>query len=332
VNGLDVASLTEPGTLERRVALVTGSSSGIGAAIASTFAERGATVVVNSASWVEGGEQLGANLPVASYAPADVSDPTEAARLVATTVERHGRLDVLANIGTTVITPTPGDLDSVTNHTWEAAFRTTVVGAWNVIRAAAPHLRAAGEGVIINVGSPAAITRLGSSIPDAVCEVALNHLTALLTKALGPEIRVRAAVPVADPTTGRLVGLVADSGAANQPHAVMTTLSRHAVHDIEEWLADASPPAAPGSIDAHDIRPRGGRIGRRRSNDPRFGWESLTAAEFRVAEAVGMGLTNAQAARRLFVSPYTVDYHLRQIFLKLGISSRVQLAALLRQR
>ena len=51
--------------------------------------------------------------------------------------------------------------------------------------------------------------------------------------------------------------------------------------------------------------------------------------EFRVAEAVGTGLTNAQAARRLFVSPYTVDYHLRQIFLKLGISSRVQLAAFL---
>jgi DNA-binding CsgD family transcriptional regulator len=50
-----------------------------------------------------------------------------------------------------------------------------------------------------------------------------------------------------------------------------------------------------------------------------------------VAEAVGAGLTNAQAARRLFLSPYTVDYHLRQIFLKLGISSRVQLAAFLTQ-
>ncbi len=61
-------------------------------------------------------------------------------------------------------------------------------------------------------------------------------------------------------------------------------------------------------------------------NEPRFGWESLTTAELRVAEAVGAGLTNTQAAQRLFVSPYTVDYHLRQIFLKLGISSRVQLA------
>ena len=58
----------------------------------------------------------------------------------------------------------------------------------------------------------------------------------------------------------------------------------------------------------------------------------MTPAELRVAEAVGAGLTNAQAARRLFVSPHTVDYHLRQIFLKLGISSRVQLATFLTQR
>ena len=47
-----------------------------------------------------------------------------------------------------------------------------------------------------------------------------------------------------------------------------------------------------------------------------------------MAEAVGAGLTNTQAAQRLLVSPYPVDYHLRQIFLKLGISSRVQLAVI----
>ena len=76
---------------------MTGSSSGIGAAIAGTFAERGATVVVNSASWVEAGEQPAAELPGASYALADVGDPRQAARLVATTVERHGRLDIVVN-------------------------------------------------------------------------------------------------------------------------------------------------------------------------------------------------------------------------------------------
>ena len=332
MKGLDVASLTGPGTLEGRVALVTGSSSGIGAAIAGTVAERGATVVVNSASWVEAGEQLAAKLPGASYAPADVSDPKEAARLVATTVERHGRLDVLVNNTGTTEVSARRDVGAATSDAWWHVLRSTVVGAWNVTRAAAPHLRATGEGVIINVSSTAAITPTGSSIPYAVSEAALKHLTALLATALGPEIRVRRAVPVGDPDTGRLIAVVTDSGAADASRAAMTLLSRHAARDMEECLADASSLPALDSIRPYRSRQRGGRTGRRRKNDPRFGRDSLTAAELRVAEAVGAGLTNAQAAQRLFVSPYTVDYHLRQIFRKLGISSRVQLSASLRQR
>jgi DNA-binding NarL/FixJ family response regulator len=106
---------------------------------------------------------------------------------------------------------------------------------------------------------------------------------------------------------------------------------RYAAQDIEDYLADASGTPAPESIEPCHTRRRARPTRRRGKNDPRFGWESLTTAEHRVAEAVTAGLTNAEAARRLFVSPYTVDYHLRQIFLKLGISSRVQLAAFHRQ-
>jgi ketoreductase RED2 len=322
------ASLTLPGTLEDRVALVTGSSSGIGATIARTFAERGATLVVNSASWVEAGEQLAARLPDASYAPADVSDPKEAARLVATTVERHGHLDVLVNNPGRTEASAHRDMGAgaATSDAWWQVLRSTVVGAWNVTRAAAPHLRATGEGTIINIGPTAPITPTGSSIPYAVTEAALSHLTALLANALGPDIQVVRAVPVGDGDT-RLIAVVTDSSAADATRAATTLLSRHAARDMEERLADASSLAAPGSTRPYRSRERGGRTGRRRKNDPRFGRESLTAAELRVAEAVGAGLTNAEAAQRLFVSPYTVDYHLRQIFLKLGISSRVQLPA-----
>jgi ketoreductase RED2 len=269
--------------LEGRVALVTGSSSGIGAAIAGTFAERGATVVVNSASWAEAGEQPAAQLPGASSALADVGDPAQAARLVATTVERYGRLDIVVNDAGIAEVAGHADLDAATSDAWEPVLRVSVVGTWNVVRAAAPHLRATGDGVILSV-SPIAGGLAGSSIPYAVCAAALDELTALFASALAPEIHVRSVAPVVDPETGRLVGAEAAS--------------------------------------SH----------RRGATDPRFGWDSLTPAELRVAEAVGAGLTNAQAARRLFVSPYTVDYHLRQIFLKLGISSRVQLAAFLRQR
>jgi DNA-binding CsgD family transcriptional regulator len=57
-----------------------------------------------------------------------------------------------------------------------------------------------------------------------------------------------------------------------------------------------------------------------------LGWTSLTMAERRLAELVGAGLTNKQVAARLFVSRHTVDAHLRHIFRKLEITSRVQLA------
>jgi DNA-binding CsgD family transcriptional regulator len=57
-----------------------------------------------------------------------------------------------------------------------------------------------------------------------------------------------------------------------------------------------------------------------------LGWSSLTDAERALAELVGIGLTNREAAARLFVSRHTVDAHLRGIFRKLDITSRVQLA------
>jgi ketoreductase RED2 len=336
VNGVDdrvdVESLTGSGVLGGRVALVTGSSSGIGAAIAGTFAERGATVVVNSAPWAEAGEQPAAELPGASDAVADVGDPAQAARLVATTVQRYGRLDIVVNDAGIAEVAGPAHLDAATSDAWEPVLRVSVVGTWNVVRAAAPHLRATGDGVILNVSPNAGGQQAGSSIPYAVCAAALNELTALFASALAPEIQVRSVAPVVDPDTGRLIGAVAASGPPDHSDAVTSPLGRGAAHDIEECLAEASLSATSASGEWCPTRGPSPRTHRRGATDPRFGWDSLTPAELRVAEAVGAGLTNAQAARRLFVSPHTVDYHLRQIFLKLGISSRVQLAAFLTRR
>jgi DNA-binding CsgD family transcriptional regulator len=67
---------------------------------------------------------------------------------------------------------------------------------------------------------------------------------------------------------------------------------------------------------------------RRRDRRPRWGWESLTETEHLVATTVAEGLTNSQTAARLFQSRHTVDFHLRQIYRKLDISSRVQLTRL----
>ena len=65
---------------------------------------------------------------------------------------------------------------------------------------------------------------------------------------------------------------------------------------------------------------------------PRTGWSTLTATEEQVAEAVSQGLTNRQVSELLFMSPHTVDTHLRHIYWKLAINSRIQLTRLLLER
>jgi ketoreductase RED2 len=187
--------MSAPIDLKGRVAIVTGSSAGIGAAVATAFAHLGAQVVVNSAASVSAGQQVAADLPDAIYVQADVSDAPQADRLVQGAVDHYGRLDIVVNnAGTTAVIP-HHDLDSVTNELWERILRVNVLGTWNMVRAAAPHLRAAGDGVILNVTSIAGVRPVGSSIPYAVSKAALNHLTVLLANALGPEIRVHAVAP-----------------------------------------------------------------------------------------------------------------------------------------
>ena len=75
------------------------------------------------------------------------------------------------------------------------------------------------------------------------------------------------------------------------------------------------------------LRAAGTRLRHRAHADrPAFGWDSLTDTERRVADLVAQGLSNRQVSNRIFLSTHTVAFHLRHIFWKLGITSRVQLA------
>jgi ketoreductase RED2 len=179
------------------VALVTGSSSGIGAAVVRRLADDGFRVVVNSARSVDAGEALADELgrERATYIRADVSDGDEACRLVAEAAERFGRLDVLVNnAGTTQRIP-HHDLDAATADVFRRLFDVNVVGAWQTTVAAVPHLRASDRGCVVNVASLAGVRPTGSSIPYAVSKAALNHLTVLLANTLGPQVRVNAVAP-----------------------------------------------------------------------------------------------------------------------------------------
>lgn len=181
--------------LRDKVALVTGSSSGIGGATARAFAEAGAKVVVNSARSVEAGQELARGLSDALYVQADIADPAQAAALVQRAVEHYGRLDFLVNnAGTTALIP-HHDLEAATPDVWRRIFDVNVVGTWQVTTAAAPHLRAAGDAAIVNVSSVAGHATTGSSIPYAASKAAVSHMTRLLANVLGPEVRVNAVAP-----------------------------------------------------------------------------------------------------------------------------------------
>ncbi|MER5205681.1 SDR family NAD(P)-dependent oxidoreductase [Streptomyces sp. NPDC002825] len=179
---------------EQRVALVTGSSSGIGAAVARRLADAGYRVVVNSGRSVEAGQALAAELPDAVYVQADVSDETQAARLVAAAVEAYGRLDLLVNCaGTTRFIP-HDDLEAASPEVWRHLYDVNVIGVWQTVTAAVPHLRKT-RGNIVTISSQAGVRPGGSSIPYSVSKAAVNHMTKLLAKTLGPDIRVNAVAP-----------------------------------------------------------------------------------------------------------------------------------------
>ena len=180
--------------LDGKVAIVTGSSSGIGEAIARLFAAEGASVVVNSTRSVAAGEAIAASLPKAIYVRGDVAQEDQAKALIQTTLDHFGRLDVLVNnAGTTRVIPHHA-LDAVTDEDWQRILGTNVVGTWYVTRAAVPALKAS-RGSILNITSVAGVRAAGSSIPYAVSKAALNHMTKLLANVLGPEIRVNAVAP-----------------------------------------------------------------------------------------------------------------------------------------
>jgi ketoreductase RED2 len=182
---------------EGQVAIVTGSSSGIGAAVAAELAAEGVSVVVNSSASVTAGTALAASLPGgrACYVQADISDEAQARHLVATAVERFGRLDILVNnAGTTRVIP-HHDLAAATPDVWRRIFEVNVLGTWMVTAAAAPHLAADSGGSVVNITSVAGLRPTGSSIPYAVSKAALNHLTVLLANVLGPNVRVNAVAP-----------------------------------------------------------------------------------------------------------------------------------------
>ncbi|MCW2667872.1 MAG: short-chain dehydrogenase/reductase [Frankiales bacterium] len=175
------------------IALVTGSSSGIGAQVARRLAADGFTVVVNSRSSTAEGEAVAAEVG-GTYLQADVGDEAQARELIAKVLALHGRLDVLVNNAGTTQVIDHKDLGAATPEIWRRILDVNVIAPFVLITAAEAALREA-TGCVVNVTSLAGVRPTGSSIPYAASKAALNHTTVLLAKALGPGVRVNAVAP-----------------------------------------------------------------------------------------------------------------------------------------
>jgi ketoreductase RED2 len=181
--------------LAGKVAIVTGSSSGIGEEIARRLSDLGATVVVNSANSVDAGKQVANTLPGKSlYVQADISDRAACQTLIDTTLNSFGHLDILINNAGWTTLVAHHDLDSLTDEIFEKTFDVNVFGTWWLTKAAMPHLKKSADGNVVNITSIAGVRPVGSSIAYAMTKAALNHMTVLLAKSCGP-VRVNAVAP-----------------------------------------------------------------------------------------------------------------------------------------
>lgn len=185
--------------LNERVAVVTGGSSGIGAATAFRLAEAGATVAIGYNRGQERATALAAELPGSGHLPVYIPMDDSAAFVAAAEMvhRRLGRADVLVNsAGVTRAVP-HANLDALDDETFDRILTTNVRGPFAAIRAFAPLLRASKDAVIVNISSVSASTGLGSSIAYCASKAALDTMVTSLARVLAPEIRVIGVSPAA---------------------------------------------------------------------------------------------------------------------------------------
>lgn len=183
---------------ERRVCVVSGSSSGIGAATVRRYAREGWDVVVNYSRSAEPAEAVAAECRAlgvqALVVRADVSQDADARALAEATRAHFGRADVLVNNAGTTKFVALKNLDGLDAEDFQRIYAVNVVGAFQLSRAFVPLLNAQG-GAIVNISSVASMMGRGSSIAYMASKGAVNAMTVGLARALGPAIRVNAIAP-----------------------------------------------------------------------------------------------------------------------------------------
>lgn len=201
---------------DSKIVLVTGASTGLGAALAVGAAARGAkAVILNYASSAAEAEATAAAVRAAGaeavLAQGDVADDADC-RAIAAAAEPFGRIDALANnAGVTKFAPAHGDLDALSREDFERVYAVNVVGPFQMLRAARPLLEQSGAASVLMVSSIAGVTGIGSSVAYAASKGALNTMTLSLARVLGPNIRINALCPGFIDTPWHRKGLSAEA-------------------------------------------------------------------------------------------------------------------------
>lgn len=179
--------------LANKVAIVTGGGSGIGKAIATAFVREGCKVVIcgrNQEKLGRAAKEIGAGCIAV---PADVGNPQDIQALVQAALDPFGRIDILVNNAGVLLA---GTAESLTEEQWEQTFNINVFGVWRLSRAVLPHLRKAGGGSIINLGSVLSTLGARNRVAYAASKGAVLQITrAMAVDHAGEKIRVNCICP-----------------------------------------------------------------------------------------------------------------------------------------
>lgn len=183
---------------ERKVAIVTGSGTGLGAATALMLARRGYNILINYSRSEAQARQSQLVCDAAGVETllvrGDVADDTDCRAMVEAAVKRWGRVDVLINNAGVSIFGEAASWDALNGAAFQSVFAVNTLGTFQMVRASAPYLKAT-RGAIVNVSSTAGRLGIGSSIPYIASKGAVNAMTLHLARELAPEVRVNAVCP-----------------------------------------------------------------------------------------------------------------------------------------
>jgi 3-oxoacyl-[acyl-carrier protein] reductase len=177
-----------------KVALITGGSSGIGAATAKELAHRGWRVAINYAHNAAAAEKMARECDGAIAVQGDVAIDADCRRITKAVVDQFGSLDALINnAGTTKVVP-HGELEGLSAEDFQRIFALNVIAPFQMVRACREALKAS-RGAIVNVSSVASVLGTGSSVAYAASKAALETMSLSLARSLAPEIRVNVVAP-----------------------------------------------------------------------------------------------------------------------------------------